>query len=90
MLSQNFAEQLSQDETTQKSEKSRSVIISLVAAVSVLSLILAAIVCVAVMVFYNSRCYDCRKSLVFEKHVSCYVCEECHDRWMAEEYGITE
>lgn len=90
MLSQNFAEQLSQDEMTQKSEKSKSVIISLVAAVLVLSLIIVAIICVAVMVFYNSRCYDCGKSLVFEKHVSCYVCKECHDRWMAEEYGVTE
>ncbi|MBR4286081.1 MAG: hypothetical protein IKT55_00085 [Clostridia bacterium] len=73
-----------------KVQKSKSVIISLVAAVLVLSLIMVAIICAAVMYFYNSRCYDCGNSLVFENHVSCYVCEERHDRWMAKEYGVTE
>ncbi len=88
MLYQNTVEKLSQE--NKRSENSKEIIIALAMTVLLLLIILVAVVCVVVISFFNYRCYDCRKSLVFEKHVSHYVCEECHDRWMAEEYGITK
>lgn len=91
MFCQNCVEQLTQqNKATQKAEKSKNAVIIIVSAFLIFSMIVVAIASVIVISFFSYRCYDCRKSLVFEKHVGCFVCEECHDRWMAEEYGITK
>lgn len=96
---QNCGTQFSKPETVvQKPKKSKKkIIIAIVSVFLALSLIAVTVVSVAVIELFSYRCSDCGKFVIFEEHTIMsedgtnerWVCNQCHNNWMSEEYGVT-
>ncbi len=79
------------------SKSKKKIIIAVVSVFLVFSLIVAAVVSVGIIQLFSYRCADCNKFVVFEEHIIMsddgeygrWVCNQCHNAWMSEEYGIT-
>ena len=84
----------------QKPKKSKkTIIIAIVSVFMVFSIIAVAVASVVVVQLFSYRCADCNKFVIFEEHVVILsedgeigwrVCNQCHNNWMSEEYGITK
>jgi|GEM_PF-1866164 len=96
---QNCGTQFSKPETVvQKPKKSKNkIIIAIVSVFLVFSIIAVAVASVVVVQLFSYRCADCNKFVIFEEHVIMsedgefgrWVCNQCHNNWMSEEYGVT-
>lgn len=100
LFCQNCGTQFSKPETVvQKPKKSKKkIIIAIVSVFLVFSVIAVAVASVVVVQLFSYRCADCNKFVIFEEHevilsedgeIGWRVCNQCHNNWMSEEYGVT-
>ncbi len=89
--------QINTAETTKPKKSKKKIVIAIVSVFLALSLIVVTVASVAVIELFSYRCSDCGKFVIFEEHTIMsedgtnerWVCNQCHNNWMSEEYGVT-